>query len=126
MVEELYKKFEQKKAEVLKQPDFREKEITKEEERDLLKEAMSEYLEKAQPPTPAQQKVVIQKVQQIKTEPKERQIQLLTDLAFEKGIPHAIEVAKRLESPFLLDEFHDALIDELYNKLIEEGKLKPI
>ena len=59
-------------------------------------------------------------------EPKERQIKLLTELAFEKGIPHSVEVAKRLDSPYILDEFHDALVDELYNKLIGEGKLKRI
>ncbi len=126
MVEELYKKFEQKRAETLKQPEFKEKELTPEQHKEILKEGISERIKTAQPVPSAQQKVVIQKVQQIKTEPKERQIQLLTDLAFEKGIPHAVEVAKRLENPFLLDEFHKALVDELYNKLIEEGKLKQI
>ncbi len=126
MVEEIYKKFEKKRAETLRQPEFKEKEITKEKERDLLVEAMSEYLEKAPAPSPAQQKVVAQKAQQIKAQPKERQVQLLTGLAFEKGVSHAIEVAKRLDNPYILDEFHDALVDELYNKLIESGRLKAI
>lgn len=126
MVEELYKQFEQKRAEALKQPEFKEKELTPEQHKEILKEGISERVKTAQPVPSTQQKVVIQKIQQIKIEPKERQIQLLTDLAFEKGIPHAVEVAKRLENPFLLDEFHKALVDELYNKLIEEGKLKQI
>ena len=126
MVEELYKQFEKKRAEALKQPEFKEKELTSEKQREILRQAVSERIQKTQPVPSAQQQVAVQKVQQIKTESKERQIQLLTDLAFEKGIPHAIEVAKRLENPYLLDEFHDALVDELYNKLIEEGKLKQI
>lgn len=126
MVEELYKQFEKKRAEALKQPEFKEKEITSEKQKEILRQAVSERIQKTQPVPPAQQQVVVQKVQQIRAESKERQIQLLTDLAFEKGIPHAIEVAKRLENPYLLDEFHDALVDELYNKLIEEGKLKQI
>lgn len=126
MVEELYKKFEEKRAEVLEQPEFKEKEITSEKQKEILREAVSERIQKTQPVSPAQQQVVVQKAQQIKAESKERQIQLLTDLAFEKGIPHAIDVAKRLENAYLLDEFHDALVDELYNKLIEEGKLKQI
>jgi len=126
MVEELYKKFEQKRAEVLKQPEFKEKELTPEQHKEILKEGVSERIKTAQPVSLAQEQVVVSSVQQIKIEPKERQIQLLTDLAFEKGIPHAVEVAKRLENAYLLDEFHDALVDKLYNKLIEEGKLKQI
>ncbi|HDY72938.1 MAG TPA: hypothetical protein ENH90_02160 [bacterium] len=126
MVEELYKKFEQKRAEVLKQPEFKEKELTPEQHKEILKEGVSKRIKTAQPVPPAQEQVVVSSVQQIKIEPKERQIQLLTDLAFEKGIPHAVEVAKRLENAYLLDEFHDALVDKLYNKLIEEGKLKQI
>jgi hypothetical protein len=126
MVEELYKQFEKKRAEALKQPEFKEGELVPEKEKEILKQALSERIDKVQPTSSAQQQVAVQKVQQIRAESKERQIQLLTDLAFEKGIPHAIEVAKRLENPFLLDEFHDALVDELYNKLIEEGKLKQI
>ena len=126
MVEELYKKFEQKRAEVLKQPEFKEKELTPEQHKEIYKEGVSKRIKTAQPVSLAQEQVVVSSVQQIKIEPKERQIQLLTDLAFEKGIPHAVEVAKRLENAYLLDEFHDALVDKLYNKLIEEGKLKQI
>jgi len=126
MVEELYKQFERKRAEALKQPEFKEKELTPEQHKEILKKGVSERIKTAQPVPPTQEQAVVSSIRQIEIEPKERQIQLLTDLAFEKGIPHAVEVAKRLENPFLLDEFHDALVDELYNKLIEEGKLKQI
>ena len=126
MPEEVLKKFEQKRAEVLKQPEFKEGELSKEKEKEILREAISERIEKVPPLLPAQQKAIAQKVQQIKAQPKERQIQLLIEMAFEKGVFEAVEVARRLDSPYLLDEFHDALIDELYNKLVQEGKLKQI
>lgn len=126
MVEKIYKKFEKKRAEVLRQPEEKEKEFTPEREKEILKETVSEEVQKAQPVSSSQKKTVKQSTQQIKSQPQQRQVKLLTDLAFEKGISHAVEVAKRLESPYLLDEFHDALVDELYNKLVQEGKLKAI
>ena len=126
MVEKIYKDFEKKRAEVLKQPEFKEGEITKEKEKEILKEAVSEQVQKLQPVSGDQQKAVVATSQQIKDEPKERQIQALIDVVFEKGISHAVEVARRLDSPYLLDEFHDALVDELYNKLVKQGKLKAI
>lgn len=126
MTEEILKKFEQKRAEVLKQLGFKEGELSKEKEREILKEVTGERIQKAQPLPPGQQKVVAQKVQQIRKQSKERQIQLLIELAFEKGIIQAVEVAKQLDNPYLLDEFHDALVDQLYNKLVEMGKLKSL
>jgi len=56
----------------------------------------------------------------------QNQIKMLCDLAFEKGIDVAIEEAKKLDNPYILDEFHDSLVDELREKLIEKGKLERI
>ena len=47
-------------------------------------------------------------------------------MVFEKGVIEAVEVAKKLDNPYLLDEFHDALVDKLYDKLVEQGKLKQV
>ena len=55
---------------------------------------------------------------------RQNQIKMFCDLAFEKGIDVAIEEARKLDSPYILDEFHDSLVDELREKLIEKGKLK--
>ena len=52
------------------------------------------------------------------------EIEALIQIAFEKGISEAIEAAKAKNDPHLLDDFHDALIDRFYQKLIEAGKLK--
>lgn len=125
MVEEIYKEFEKKRAEILREPEAKEK-LPPEKEKEILKEAVYERIQTAQPIPPAQQKVIIQKAQEIKAQPKERQIQLLTELAFEKSVIEAVEIAKQLDSPYLLDEFHDILVDKLYDKLVEEGKLEKI
>lgn len=126
MVEKIYKDFEKRKADTLKQPEFQEKELTPEKEKEILKEAVSKNIQVTQAPSDNQQQATAQTAKKIKGEPKERQIKLLIDLTFEKGLPHAVEVARRLENPYLLDEFHDAITDELYNKLVEEGKLKKL
>ncbi len=52
------------------------------------------------------------------------EIEALIQIAFEKGIAAAIEAARAKNDPHLLDDFHDALIDRFYQKLIEAGKLK--
>ena len=125
-MEEIYKKFEVKRTKALKQAESKENELAPETERQILKETVSEHITTAQPISPIQQQAVVQSMQQIKNQPKERQIQLLIEMAFGKGVIEAVEVVKRLDNPYLLDEFHDALVDELYNKLVEQGKLKQI
>ncbi len=57
---------------------------------------------------------------------KNQQLKSLVDLAFEKGVHYATEVVKNLDNPYLLDEFHDILVDELHKKLVERGKLEEV
>jgi len=119
---ELEKKLAEKKREL------EEKKIER-PEKELIKEIIKEKTEILAPPkiTPiAPKKTVIKKAQALKSEPKERQIKLLIDLAFDKGVIHATEVARNLDSPYILDEFHDTLVDELYNYLIKQGRLKQL
>lgn len=51
------------------------------------------------------------------------EIEALVQIAFEKGIASAIDEAKKKNNPHLLDDFHDALIDRFYKKLVEAGKI---
>ena len=102
-------------------------------DRELIKEIIKEKVEIPKPATttpvttpPPTTKVVVKRAKELKGEKKERQIELLTDLAFDKGVIHATEVAKKLDDPYILDEFHDTLVDELYNHLIEQKKLKQV
>lgn len=53
-------------------------------------------------------------------------VQELVNTAFEKDISTAIEEAKKRDNPALLDAFHDALVDYLYDHLVERGKLEKL
>ncbi len=48
----------------------------------------------------------------------ETRIQILVDLAKEKGVVHSIKVARHLDSNYVLDCLHDKLLEE---RLTEEG-----
>ena len=124
-MEEIIKNFEAKKAEALKQPEVKESGLSPEKEKEILKDAVYEKVMNVRY-TPIQQQAVQQQTQKLKDEPKERQIELLIQMAFDKSVIEAVGVAKSLDSPYLLDEFHDTLVDKLYNKLVEQGKLKQV
>lgn len=51
-------------------------------------------------------------------------VQELVNVAFSKTIDEAIKQARATNNAALIDAFHDALVDELYNYLVERGKLK--
>jgi hypothetical protein len=63
---------------------------------------------------------------QIRPLEKNQQLKALVDLAFTKGVAHAVEVVRDLDNPYLIDEFHDTLVDEFRKALIERGKLEEI
>ena len=67
-----------------------------------------------------------QESKKIKNLPRDRQIQALIDLAFQKGLRHSIDTARALKNPYILDAFHDTLTDHLYRELVESGKLKEL
>jgi len=53
-------------------------------------------------------------------------VQELVNLAFEKSLDEAIKTAKATGNEALIDAFHDALVDEMYNHLVERKKLESI
>ena len=48
----------------------------------------------------------------------------LLNIVFEKNLDAAVDEVKSYDNPALLDAFHDALVDRLYDQLIQTGKLK--
>lgn len=58
---------------------------------------------------------------ELRKKEREEEIASLIEISFEKGVRHAVDLAQRA-SPWLLDELHDRLIDEYYQKL-EQAKL---
>lgn len=51
------------------------------------------------------------------------EIEALIRIAFEKGIDQAIEEARAKNDPHILDDFHAAVINRFYQKLVEAGKI---
>lgn len=122
-IAELEKKLAAKKQELEEKKEVKH-------EKEIIKEIIKEKTEITAPPkvkpSASSQKAVVKTAKGLKGENKERQVQLLTDLAFQKGVIHATEVARNLDDPYILDEFHDTLVDELYQYLVQQGKLKQI
>ncbi len=48
-------------------------------------------------------------------------VEQLVKLAEAKGLPHAVKVAEGLKDYYALDMFHDTLVDDLYDRLIQQG-----
>lgn len=55
-----------------------------------------------------------------------QKVQALVNTAFTKSIDDAIKEAALTNNAALIDAFHDLLVDELYNHLVERGKLKQL
>lgn len=53
----------------------------------------------------------------------EQKIDDLVSHAFTKGITAAVNEARKMNMPFLVDMLHDRLADEYYQKLVEARKL---
>jgi hypothetical protein len=57
----------------------------------------------------------------------ESQIKHLVELASQKGVVHAVKVARHLESNYILDSFHDKLLsEELHKALLEKGLIQEL
>lgn len=53
-----------------------------------------------------------------------KQVKSLVVIALQRGVHYAFDVANGLKDPYLLDEFHDAMANEMKDVLIERKKLK--
>lgn len=53
-------------------------------------------------------------------------VQEFVNIAFEKSLTQAIQLAKATGNAALIDAFHDMIVDELFIHLVERGKLKSI
>jgi glutamyl-tRNA reductase len=117
-IKELKERIEKIEAELKKEkaPEEREK---------IVKQEIKTYLRKVQKmPSFAPPRVVRDEAKEIAKFPSTQQVGALVSLVFEKGLREAISVAKALDNPAILDEFHDILVDRYYEILIEKGILK--
>ena len=57
----------------------------------------------------------------------ESRINNLVDIAMQKGVAHAVKVAKHLNDNYMLDGFHDKLMaDEFHDALLKKGLIKEL
>lgn len=104
-------------------------------EKDALRQVIKEKIQEK--PT-VEQKISRQEVQPIEPEAPEVEapsylseelkpkVQEFVNIAFNKSLEEAIKTVKATKNPALIDAFHDVIVDELYNYLIERGKLKKV
>lgn len=103
-----------------------EKEAIPEEKEKMVKQEIKEYLQELQQtPATAAPVATRDEADEIKKFPASQQVGVLISLVFEKGLSEAIAVAKNLNNPAILDEFHDVLVDRYYRTLIEKKIIKP-
>ena len=121
-VEVLRKRVEQLEAQFKKeQPP-----ISPEKEESAIKQEIKSYLrELQQTPTTAAPVATRDETEEIKKFPPSQQVGALVSLVFEKGLEEAISVAKGIDNPAILDEFHDILVDRYYKELVEKKIIKP-
>lgn len=91
-----------------------------------VKQEIKTYLRELQQiPNTAAPLATRDEAKEIKKFPASQQVGALVALVFEKGLDEAISVARQLNNPAILDEFHDILADRYYKELVEKKILKP-
>ncbi|MBI2573851.1 MAG: hypothetical protein HYV78_00430 [Candidatus Wildermuthbacteria bacterium] len=92
-----------------------------------VKEEIRGYLhELQQTPSFASPVGVRDDTPEIRVLEKDQQVGALLSLVFDKGLPHALAVARALDNPALMDEFHDTLIDHYYGQLLQTEAMKSL
>jgi hypothetical protein len=105
-----------------------EKSFEKKEERDVLKEIIKEVPTGSAPTPPApiiSDDAALKKAEELQEKEHEEIIEELVNISFSKNLASALKVANSLKNPHLLDEFHDALADRYYQKLLDARKINP-
>jgi hypothetical protein len=129
-IEVLERRLAEKKAQLSeKKEPFLEKEVA----REVIRERVAEHLaapavlpavkkSPAKTPSPLVPPAKIS-LSVLKKTPREKQLQILLGVAFKDSIPEAVVLAEKLDSPYLLDAMHDALVDKFYEELVRRGKI---
>ena len=103
-------------------------------ERDMFREILREHIQKSRTPTkpapepsaqPLPSHLQTQADDLKKKEEWEEQVKHLIELALGRSVESAVKVAEQA-TPYLLDELHDHLVDNLYEKLVALRKIKAL
>lgn len=128
---ELERKLEEKKRELVEQG------VPPSEEKEVFREVLREHVGEARPQAPSEGSTISapstthiladdlkKKADDVKKkELREEQVRELIEFALTRTINDAVKVAEQA-TPWLLDELHDHLVDDYYEKLVQLRKLK--
>lgn len=123
----LERQLEQKKRE------FNERGESVPEEKEVFREVLKEYIGTLKPSVqapaysfprkaPPQTDDVKKKDDARKKEEREEIVRELIDVALSKNISEAVKIA-HAKNPYFLDELHDHLVDDYYDKLVQLKKI---
>ncbi len=122
-IAQLEKQLQEKRANLEQQPEQKEslpdKEILRQVVGEKIQQHMPQYVPK---PTPPQDD---NNVSYLATELKDK-IQELVNHVFQGSLEQGIKEAVNSKNPALIDAFHDVLVDQLYDTLLERKKIDPI
>jgi hypothetical protein len=119
-LESIHREF-QEKAKAFEGP------LTPEREKEILKQVVAEKLRiqpqgvSAQAPASAQQIAKTQKDDQRRVEYQEV-ISSLVETVFTQGLDEAVKQARQTHNAFLIDAFHDELVDRFYQEIKSQEK----
>lgn len=118
------------KPEIEEAPVVPEKIIERKEGEVEKEAAYAKIISKApvQPPATSNEEEIKKDAEAVNAEQDaESKINNLISLAQNKGVIHAVKVAKHFEDNYVLDEFHDRLLaDELHDALLQKGLIKDL
>jgi hypothetical protein len=122
-IAQLEKQLQEKRANLGQQPEQKESPPDKE----ILREVIGEKIQQSAPsyvPKPAQQ-TQTDDTGSIPVELKDK-IQELINRVFQNSLDEGIKEAVKSKNPALIDAFHDVLVDQLYDTLLERKKIDPV
>ena len=122
-IAQLEQQLQEKRANLGQQPEQKEsppdKEILREVIGDKIQQNAPTYIPKPAPQTQTDDTSVI---------PPDLKdiIQELINLVFQNSLEQGIKEAVKSNNPALIDAFHDVLVDQLYDTLLQRKKVDPI
>jgi len=123
-IAQLEKELQEKKANLGQQTELKESLSDKEILRGVVGEKIQQhapaYIPKPTPPPQSDEHVSY-----LTAELKDK-IQELVNHVFQNSLDQGIKEAVKSNNPALIDAFHDVLVDQLYDTLLERKKVDPI
>jgi uncharacterized coiled-coil protein SlyX len=125
-IAELEKQLQEKRATL--EQDKSEKETLHEIVGEKIQQHVPQYLpagKQVSPTTQANQSITPEPPSYLSQELKDK-VKEIIDLVFSKNLEEGIKEAGKSGNPALVDAFHDMLVDELYDQLVEKRKIAKV